>query len=132
MKLTAANVTRVTRACLSEAGDEADAVVVKGVIHTFTFDAARVKEKAPAIAEMLRQLPDPFHEDSGGGWSFLNACYNAQGEHWGEHDVMEQLFCLGAAIGRVKCSFPRKLWTALPGNMPYYLVTAAPAGTSHA
>jgi hypothetical protein len=35
---------------------------------------------------------------------------------------MEGLFCLGMAIGKVECLMPRKMWTILPGGMPYYLV----------
>ena len=35
---------------------------------------------------------------------------------------MEELFCLGIAIGRVECLIPREMWKILPGGVPYYVI----------
>lgn len=62
-------------------------------------------------------------KSSGGGWTFLNACHDRHGNLWtGFHRRMEELFMLGLAIGKVHCLFPRDLWDALPGGMPFYMV----------
>ena len=58
----------------------------------------------------------------GGGWSFLQACVDKNGNHWGEHSNMEELFCLGIAIGKVESLLPRDMWKVLPGGVPYYVI----------
>lgn len=97
----------------------------EGIIATYCLHPKRVDDYKLEIAEMLENLPDPFQEDTGGGWSFLNACDDKNGEQWtGLHRTMEHLFILGMAIGRVKSILPRELWPALPGGVPYYVVTS--------
>jgi len=56
--------------------------------------------------------------------SFLNACQDRNGNQWTDlHQRMEQLFVLGQAAGFVSCLLPRDMWAALPGGMPYYVVS---------
>jgi hypothetical protein len=72
---------------------------------------------------MLLQLPDSFQKDSGGGYSFLEACNNKDGNQWtGLHLRMEQLFSLGIATEQVSYCLPRENWSILPGGMPYLVV----------
>lgn len=127
MKLTGNNVEHIFKQCLlleSEKDDMDDALKIEGVVHTFGIHPRRVKEHEKEIIEMLSCLPDPFHEDKGGGWSFLNACNDNEDNQWtGLHLIMEELFVLGIAIGKVRCLMPKSMWEALPGGMPYYVVT---------
>lgn len=121
MKLTAANVMQVASHCLA-GEDGPDRIVLAGVVRAFAFDRSRLEERRADIEAMLAELPMQFHAAGGGGWSFLNACETAAGEHWGEHTDMEGLFALGMAIGRVKTLMPRELWSSLPGGVPYYVI----------
>lgn len=119
MKLTSENVLKVFDKCFCEMGDKK----VMGVAHKFSFDSKMLNENQDEINDMLRQLPENFMEGSGGGWSFLMACNDKNGEQWtGLHLRMEQLFAMGEAIGKVKSLLPRELWKALPGGVPYYVV----------
>lgn len=127
MELTAENVTNTVMACLYETPpeDTSKAVMVEGIVRRFGFDPERLKAREADIASMLSQLPKEFMADGGGGCSFLAACNRADGEQWtGLHQTMDELFCLGMAIGKVRLCLPRDLWSALPGGMPYYAVTA--------
>jgi len=36
--------------------------------------------------------------------------------------MLDELFQLGIAIGKVECLLPREMWPTLPGGMPYYVV----------
>jgi hypothetical protein len=98
-------------------------VKVEGIVNTFGLHPERVKGHTREIAAWLDQLPNPFQEKMGGGASFLNSCTDKHGEQWtGVHRTMEQLMCLGMAIGRVRFVLPRGMWGALPGGMPYFVV----------
>lgn len=100
-----------------------DAVVVEGIRGKYAFNPVRIKEHQSRIIELLSELPLQFRKDSGGGWSFLNACDTKDGEQWtGFHLRMEQLFVLGMAIDKAKFVLPRSLWEALPGGMPYIVI----------
>ncbi len=94
-------------------------IVVDGIINKFGLHPERIEIYKNEIIEILEQLPDPFRKSSGGGWSFLNACEDKEGNQWGEHRHMEQLFCLGIAIDKVEYQLPREMWSALPGGVPY-------------
>lgn len=124
MKLTSDNVEQVFTDCLFREDENTDsAIKVEGIMHPFGFHPARLMEHEKDIKEMLSFLPDQFHQDKGDGWSFLNACEDNEGNQWtGLHMVMEQLFVLGMAIGKVRCLLPRDMWNVLPGGMPYYVV----------
>ena len=64
-------------------------------------------------------MPKKFNKNDSGGWSFLALCMDKNGEIWGEHESVEELICLGIAIGMVGYSTPREMWSILPGGMPY-------------
>jgi hypothetical protein len=118
-KLTADNVEKVLIKCLFKDGeDTSKAVTVKGVINQFGFHAGRLEESKAEIKTLLSQLPSDFKADGGGGTSFLCGCMTEDGDHWGEHRNMEQLFALGMATGQVK----ECLGGMRPGGMPYYCV----------
>ena len=124
MDLTSQNVEKVFMECLFQEGeDTANAVIVEGITSKFGFHPERVEKNTQNISEMLSQLPVQFKKANGGGWSFLNACNNKDGEQWtGMHQKIEQLMCLGLAVKKVEYIMPRKMWSALPGGMPYFAV----------
>lgn len=66
------------------------------------FDPAKIEEHAETINELLHELPEPFMEDNGGGYSFLAACEDKHGNHWAEYNTMDKLFTLGFASGYAK------------------------------
>lgn len=100
-----------------------DAVVVQGIVRTFAFHPGRLTEKKGEITEVLTGMHDNFYKGSGGGWSFLQLCNDAKGEHWAEHPTMEELVCLGISVKLVEYLMPRELWGALPGGMPYIAIS---------
>ena len=123
MELTANNVETIFTASLfDDDADKSNAVIVEGIRAKFGFDPKKLEENKENISSMLDELPDEFKKNSGGGMSFLNACMTKNGNQWGEHQNVEQLFCLGMAIGRVELLMPREMWQILPGGMPYYCV----------
>ena len=128
MELTAENVVETMKSCLFPDEGEPDltkAVMVEGITAKFGFDPERLKAKEADIVSMLAQLPPQFRHDVGGGYSFLAACERADGVQWGEQRTVDELFVLGMAIGKVKPCLPRAMWSALPGGMPYYVVTCS-------
>jgi len=124
MKLTSENVEKIFTDCLFRNGENTDNTkYINGIINSFGFHLDRVKKHENDIYSMLKQLPENFQKDTGGGWSFLNACNNKDGEQWtGFHRIMEKLFVIGMACDKVQCLLPQSLWKALPGSMPYYVV----------
>lgn len=99
-------------------------VLIEGVINDFGLDKNVLEKNREEITEMLRELPDEFKQSNpSGGWSFLEACRDINGNMWtSSHPRMEQLFVMGIGLGLVRLGFPRKLWSMLPGGMPYYTV----------
>lgn len=118
--LTSDNVNKTFMDCLSDNADEV--VVVEGVVHTVSFDKEKLESHREEVRAMLDELTPEFRKSVGGGWSFLNACLNKDGEQWtGLHLIMEQLFQLGEGLGLIVCQMPRNMWDILPGGMPYYV-----------
>jgi hypothetical protein len=125
-KLTAEAVEAVFMVCLYQDGeDTTNHVKAVGVMNNVGFDPVRLESHRGEIVELLNLLPEAFHEKTGGGMTFLNACVDREGHQWGEHINVEQLMLLGLAIKRVRYCLPKELWSALPGGMPYFMVTAA-------
>lgn len=123
MKLTATKVDEIFRDCLFKDNESHEgAIMVEGVAHNFGFHPERTLSHRNEIRELLDELPKNFFEDSGGGWSFLQACVDKHGNHWGEHLHMEQLFCLGISLGLVRELMPKALRSVLPGGVPYYVI----------
>jgi len=124
MDLTSQNVEEIFFGCLFQEGENTDyPVLAEGIMSNVGFHKERLNKNSDNIVSMLDKLPKEFQRDSGGGMSFLNACNDCNGNQWtGLHKIMEQLFMLGLAIGKVKCLMPRSMWKVLPGGMPYYVV----------
>lgn len=122
--LTAVRVDEVFRDCLYKDGeDTSKAILVEGIVTTAGFHPERLESHRKDIEAMLAELPSEFQQSGGGGMSFLNACNDKNGDQWtGEQRTMEHLFQLGIGIGKVECLVPRKMWSAFPGGMPYYVV----------
>jgi hypothetical protein len=104
------------------------AAMGEGILHTYALHPGRLEQHRTEVKQMLDNLPLPFHtpqskKGGGGGWSFLNACQDANDVQWtGLHRMMEMLFALGGALGYVRFPMPRDVWPALPGGMPYVTV----------
>jgi len=110
--------------CLFKDGEDTSNLVrVEGIFSNFGFHPDRLENHKHEIVEMLNELPEQFHENTGGGWSFLNACMDKHGNQWTDlHRVMEQLFVLGIGINRVEYVLQRDMWRILPGGMPYCVI----------
>lgn len=121
MELTAENVNKVFRDCLSPFLHD-ESVIIEGIVHKHAFEQIKLEENRDRINALLEQLPENFKEDVGGGWSFLNACQDRAGTLWGQHPDMDRLFSLGIGIGRVKYLMPREFWNSLPGGVPYLAI----------
>lgn len=125
MKLNAKNVSEIFFDCFpaNKDVDISGLIIVEGILAKFGFLPEKIEKHRNDIVEMLMELPKEFMGEEGGGWSFLNASVNKDGVQWtGDHRIMEQLFCLGIAIDKVKNVFPREVWGGLPGGVPYYVV----------
>lgn len=124
MRLTSQAVDDLMRRCLWFAGTQSDGMInVEGIKANYAFSTSRIAEHADEIGALLAELPDEFHADKGGGWSFLNACNDRHDNQWtGLHSQMEKLFALGIAAGKARWSLPRELWSACRGEMPYVTV----------
>jgi len=131
MKLTSENVQSVVLDCLysdeevQKIGHEKlkeQAAVAEGITRTFGFDPERLKKHEKDIEEMLLQLPETFLKSKGGGWSFLNAAIDKDGNQWGEHRSVEELMCLGLATKKVTIPMPKDMWGMFPGGVPYFTV----------
>jgi hypothetical protein len=102
-----------------------DAVICEGVTCTVGFHPGRLLANADKIHGWLDALPDQFHADKGGGWSFLNACNDRNDVQWtGLHLRVQELMQLGIGLGRVGYCVPRDFWPSLPGGVPYFLIRA--------
>jgi hypothetical protein len=124
--LSTRHVTEVFDACLAHGEASHPTVTVVGIVHTAHFALNELEARKTEIAGMLAQLPNEFIDNAaggGGGWSFLNACNDRDGNQWtGLHLVMEQLVLLGLGAGQVQWCLPREMWKILPGEMPYFAV----------
>ena len=118
----AQNIDKILKDCLFwEGEDQSTAIIAKGIVTNFGFHPRRLKENHTEIVGELSSLPQEFYADGGGGWSFLNMCNDNNGVQWGEHRSMEQLICLGIALGLVKELMP-DMRDVMPGGMPYYVI----------
>jgi hypothetical protein len=119
-ELSAEAVEELFKRCLAKT---AEGIIVEGIITKAAFSPKAIEGYRAEIGALLAELPDPFLESGGGGWSFLNACDDRHGRQWtGYQRTMEHLFMLGLASGLVTELLPREMWQVLPGEMPYYAV----------
>jgi hypothetical protein len=129
MELTAEAVHKIFEKCLLKT-EEVSAdhkplvpiVEIEGVVHNFGLSKQRLSENKDDIIKLLAELPEQFHEETGGGWSFLNGCMDKNGHQWGEQPTVEQLLVLGIGIEKVRYCLPRELWNMLPGGVPMFVV----------
>lgn len=123
-KLTSEKVHQIMLDSLydSESTNYDDAILVEGITMNIGFNPVKLNSHYDEIIGLLNELPEQFHEEIGGGWSFLEACVDKNGNHWGEHRNMEELFLLGMAIEKVIYLFPREMWCILPGGVPYLMI----------
>lgn len=127
--LTSAAVRDTLELCLfkteelpAEGGMPEGGVLAEGAMLKFGFHAGRLQENRETIRLLLAELSDDFRDSGGEGGSFLNACMDRHGRHWGEHRNIDELLCLGIATGQASFVLPREVWRILPGGMPYFVV----------
>jgi hypothetical protein len=120
MELTTENVKTVFEKCITDS--ELGSLIIGGPVHQCMMSKEKLKEEEENIYSMLKQLPDDFMQNGGGGMSFLNACIRKDGVHWGEHINIEMLLILGFGINKASYCMPRDMWSILPGGMPYFVV----------
>src|SRR5438309_657382 len=79
-----------------------NAVRVHGVRFDVGLHPDRLRSHEGEVRQWLMALPHEFRQSEGGGWTFLNACLDEDGNQWGEHINVEQLFTLGIGLGMVR------------------------------
>lgn len=133
MNLTGQNVAAAFKASLFQPGQPTDtAVIAEGVVMKAGFDPVRLEAQRAAVVAMIAELQDPFFEDTGGGWSFLNLCERRDGEIWGQHQDCDALICLALALDLAYWPLPiREMWSAMPGSVPYVAFRRAPSGNTN-
>lgn len=124
MQLTAENVHNTLMECLFHDGEDTSAHIIgEGIQKKVGFHPERLESHRDNITAMLNELPEPFHAATGGGWTFLNACNDKNGNQWtGLHATVDELVMLGNAIGKLKFLMPREMWSMFPGGMPYMVI----------
>jgi hypothetical protein len=123
MKLTSEAVEKLFDECVVPADTAGDQIKAVGLVNAYWFDRKKIEQNKPKIRELLAELPDNFRADKGGGWTFLNACIDRNGEQWtGLHQTMEKLFCLGIAAGITKWLM-LDMAASMPGGVPYVSVS---------
>lgn len=106
----------------------ADAVLVEGIVNNFGFHKGRLEGHRAEVQALLREiLHDNFHEDKGGGWSFLQMAAARDGSIWGEHRSCQDLLVLAIGLGMAKYAMEREMWPLLPGGVPYVIFNLTPA-----
>lgn len=125
-KLNPGRVEKIFLDCLFKDGEDTSKhIAVRGITLNVGFHPERLESYKSAIEKMLTELPNEFQQSGGGGWSFLNACSDKDGNQWtGLHQAMEQLVVLGIGIGKVKFQLPREMWKAFPGGMSYFVIAS--------
>lgn len=124
MNLTTINVNKIFKKCLFQTAEPTEPHInVEGPKIKTKFHPKRLKEELPNIISMLNDMPESFHEDKGGGDTYLNACMDKRGNQWAEQSTVELLVCLGLASGKLKYILEKDLWQSLPGGMPYFVIT---------
>lgn len=126
--ISADRVNELIGDCLAPSKDEPGVIVVEGIVNTAYLRREKLEEHRDEINDMLDSLPIEFYENTGGGWTFLNACADRNGVQWtGLHRTMEFLFLLGMGLKRVEYMLPREMWRAFPGGVPYVLIKNRPS-----
>lgn len=91
------------------------AVIVQGVNATYGFSRIRLVNQRPTIEALLEQLPAALDT----GCPYTELCYDRQGSQWTTRQrLLEQLVCLGLAIGALEFCEPREQWLTHPDQPP--------------
>lgn len=94
---------------------------VEGITTHIAFHPGRLESYREDVKKCLEDLPDEFLPGTGGGSTFLNLCFTKDGKQWTSyHKVMEQLCILAIGLDLGSFLLPRKMWSILPGGMPYF------------
>lgn len=116
----ARQIDKVFKDCLYSTDESTDqAVVVDGLVIKFGFHPIRLSENKSAVQKFISEMKPEFIRTKGGGWSFLNLCFDKHDVQWGEHINCEQLVALAIALKLGEYLMPREMWEVLPGGMPY-------------
>ena len=122
--VTASNMAELTHNafmdCLFKEGEDTTShVEVEGIISMFGLHPQRLEEKRELVTALLAKLPKEFKE----GWTFLNLCITESGEQWtGMHSICNELVVMSIGLGLMEYLLPRKMWSLLPGGVPYIII----------
>jgi hypothetical protein len=98
MSIPAQAVVAALEACKATRTQEA--IEVHTIRNTLVFLLpATLETYREKVAEWLHCLPPSFQEE--GDW-FSNACYDRNGDQWGDHIHMEALFTLATGLRLVE------------------------------
>ena len=106
--------------------DSDPCIGIYDVKHVIGFVPSKIEEHREEIYQILQELPDPFFEDIGGGYSFMQLPFTKTGEQWGEQTNGNELMGLGLATGYMQYMFSIQMWSALPGRVPYIILFREP------
>ncbi len=110
--------------CLTDDKDET-AVIAEMLACKVYMSKDKVEAAREQITKDLLNLHPNFIRATGGGWTFINACLDRNGDLWTNcHRDMDELVTMGVMIGKVIMLFPRNHWDSLPGGVPYFVVAA--------
>lgn len=102
--------------------DPKPCIFVEGLQQVFAFDPQKIEMHLTEIKEMLDDLDPEFHEENGGGMSFLKMPFTKDDKQWGEQFSARELMELSIAMGYMQYLMPREFWAALPGGVPYVVI----------
>lgn len=105
-----------------EPSDSDSCIAVYGCQGKFGFNPDKIEDNQSEIHKILQNLQEEFFETKGGGYSFLNLPFDKNGDQWGEQISADRLMLLGLASGWMQYLFDQKMWTALPGRVPYVMI----------
>lgn len=114
-------VEAIFRDCMFKDGEPTEGFVpAPGITIDVGFHPVRLASYREEVRAMIRELPESFMKNGGGGMSFLNLCNNRHDDQWtGFQQRMEQLVQLGIALGMASYCLPREYWGVMPGGVPY-------------
>ena len=121
MILSQINVNKIFKFCLYKKNEikngvtPLDTIIAKGIMMNVGFNPTRLEFYKKEITDMISQL-------SFQNGSFLKMCDAKNGQWTGLHADMEELLCLGVAIGKIEYDLPKNVWSALPGGMPFITI----------
>jgi hypothetical protein len=96
---------------------------LEGILADFGLDKTVLEANREEITELVKNLPGPFRQSEGGGWTFLKAHRDYNGVVWTEQPAhVEQIMLLGMGIGLIEYCLPRNMWSLLPNNVPYFRI----------